>query len=593
MARKGLGDVLVANEVITPEQLSKALESQKNSKGDLGRIVVELGYASDDAVTRAHAESLGMEYVDLQSYPIDHSAINVVPLRIAQNYDIIPITKNGQRLKVATSDPHNVMAMDDVRLATACDVEFVLSTKEQIGTAIRKYYGAARASGGDGEEKSQVPAVPKAGEVADVASVATEAAEQYKHRKGIEGGAPGDIEDDIRGAEDAPIVKLSRALIRQGILDEASDIHVEPARRNVRIRYRIDGVLHEYTNVPKYLQGPLISRFKIMSEMNIAERRIPQDGRIGITSDGKDYDLRVSCLPTIHGEKIVMRILDKSSVLLGLNRLGFFPDTQGQVENLIVQPNGLLLSTGPTGHGKTTTQYSILHKINSVEKNIITIEDPVEYELPGVSQVHVNRKAGLTFASALRSFLRQDPDIIMVGEVRDLETAEIAFEASLTGHLVLSTLHTNDAASAVTRLVDMGAEPFLISATVIGVLAQRLGRRICPECREEYTVKAAELRRFGFKPPSGDDNEEVTLARGRGCDRCRHTGYKGRIGIFEMMVVNDEIAELIVRRAPLADVREAAKANGMLLLREDGLRKVLAGVTTPDEVLRVVFTAGH
>jgi type IV pilus assembly protein PilB len=593
MARKELSDILVANDIITSDQLSKALEAQRATRGDLGRIIVEKGYATDEEVTKAVGESLGMEYVDLQSYPIDHSAVNVVPLRLAQNHTIVPISKNGARLKVATSEPNNVLAIDDVRLATNCEVELVLSTRDQIETAIRKYYGTAGSAGGDGENKSSVPAVPKAGESMDVASVASEAAEQYKHRKGVDTSAPGDVEEDIRGAEDAPIVKLSRALIKQAILDQASDIHVEPTRRNVRIRYRIDGVLHEYTNVPKYLQGPLISRFKIMSEMNIAERRIPQDGRIGITSDGKDYDLRVSDLPTIHGEKIVMRILDKSSVLLGLNRLGFFPDTQAQVENLIIQPNGLLLSTGPTGHGKTTTQYSILHKINSVEKNIITIEDPVEYELPGVSQVHVNRKAGLTFASALRSFLRQDPDIIMVGEIRDLETAEIAFEASLTGHLVLSTLHTNDAPSAVTRLVDMGSEPFLISATVIGVLAQRLGRRICAECKEEYKVKASELRRFGFKPQSGDENEEITLARGRGCDRCRHTGYKGRIGIFEMMVVNDEIAELIVRRAPLADLREAAKANGMLMLREDGLRKVLQGITTPDEVMRIVFTAGH
>jgi type IV pilus assembly protein PilB len=311
--------------------------------------------------------------------------------------------------------------------------------------------------------------------------------------------------------------------------------------------------------------------------------------------EGKDYDLRVSSIP-VHlssgmGEKIVMRILDKTSILIGLEKLGFTPEVQAQLEELVVQPNGMVLSTGPTGSGKTTTQYSVLHKLNSIEKNIITIEDPVEYQLPGISQVQVNRKAGLSFANALRSFLRQDPDIIMVGEMRDLETAEIAIEASLTGHLVLTTLHTNDAPSAVIRMVDMGVEPYLISATVIGVLAQRLARRLCPHCKEPYEVPAADLRRFGFRPEHPD--QVVTLWRGRGCEACRYTGFRGRIGIFELMRVNDEIAELIVRRAPLADIRDAAKANGMHELREDGLLKVLEGVTTPDEVMRVVFTAGH
>jgi type IV pilus assembly protein PilB len=328
-----------------------------------------------------------------------------------------------------------------------------------------------------------------------------------------------------------------------------------------------------------------------MSEMNIAERRIPQDGRIGITTQGKNYDLRVSCLPTLLGEKIVMRILDTSSVMIGLSKLGFMPDTMAQLESVITQPNGMILSTGPTGAGKTTTQYSVLNRINSVEKNILTIEDPVEYQLGGVSQVAVHRKAGLTFSTALRSFMRQDPDIIMVGEIRDLETAEMAIQASLTGHLVLSTLHTNDAPSSVTRLVDMGVEPFLISATLIGAMAQRLGRKICANCREEYEVEAEDLRSFGFE--AEDSRQKVILWRGRGCEACRQTGYKGRVGIFEMMLLNDEIRELVVRRAPLADVTEAARANGMLTLREDGLRKVLEGITTPEEVRRVVFTAGH
>ncbi len=328
-----------------------------------------------------------------------------------------------------------------------------------------------------------------------------------------------------------------------------------------------------------------------MSEMNIAERRVPQDGRIATRYQGKEYDLRVSCLPNLHGEKIVMRILDKGSVMIGLNKLGFTPEMQAQLEELAAQPNGMLLSTGPTGHGKTTTQYSLLNKLNSIEKNILTIEDPCEYVLSGVTQVQVNKKAGLTFSSALRAFLRQDPDIIMVGEMRDLETAEIAIESALTGHMVLSTLHTNDAPSATIRLIDMGIEPFLISATIIGVLAQRLGRRICTECKEYYEVPAVDLRKFGFKP--SDPTQMVQLARGRGCDRCRQTGYRGRIGFYELMKMNAELAEMVVRRAPLSDLKEAAKANGMTELREDGLLKVLEGITTPEEVMRTVFTAGY
>jgi type IV pilus assembly protein PilB len=327
-----------------------------------------------------------------------------------------------------------------------------------------------------------------------------------------------------------------------------------------------------------------------MSEMNIAERRLPQDGRIGIKYEKKDYDLRVSCLPNLFGEKVVMRILDKGSIMIGLTKLGFTPEVQAQLEELAQQPNGMLLSTGPTGSGKTTTQYSLLNKLNSIEKNILTIEDPCEYQLNGITQVQVNKKAGLGFGTALRSFLRQDPDIIMVGEMRDLETAEIAVESALTGHLVLSTLHTNDAPSATIRMIDMGIEPFLISATVIGILAQRLGRKICSNCKETYEVPATELRRFGFKPE--DPGQTVTLARGRGCEICRQTGYRGRVGFYELLRMNSEIAEMVVRRAPLSDIKDAAKANGMHELREDGLQKVLEQQTTPEEVMRVVFTAG-
>jgi type IV pilus assembly protein PilB len=355
------------------------------------------------------------------------------------------------------------------------------------------------------------------------------------------------------------------------------------------VRYRIDGVLHETMSIPKYVHPALVSRIKIMADMNIAERRLPQDGRIHVRHDGRDFDLRVSSLPTVFGEKVVMRILDQGSILIGLSKLGMFPEIQATLETLIVQPNGMILSTGPTGSGKTTTQYSVLNKINSVEKNIITIEDPVEYQLPGINQVHVNRKAGLTFANAMRAFVRQDPDVIMVGEIRDLETAEIAIQASLTGHLVLSTLHTNDAPSCVTRLVDMGVEPFLISASVVGVMAQRLARQICQHCKEPYKPPAEALTRAGFRTAQAGD---VTFYRGRGCDECRHTGYRGRSGIYELMVMSPEIADLVVKRAPLSEVKQAAIAAGMKTLKQDGFQKVVEGITTIEEVMRVVFTAG-
>jgi len=587
MARKDLGEVLVTKEIITADELAQAREAQRSAPGDIGRIIIDLGFAQDKDVAKARAEVLGLQYVDLSTQRIDDSVANSIPEHIAKRHKVIAISKNGSKLTVAVADPSNPVALQDVRLASgAQQISTVLSTEEDIEEAIRRCYKAAGA--GEGAVVPVAGAMAGSGGGGGGLSSISEAIATYGAREET-------LEEDeaaLRGAaEEAPIIRIAHTIIQQAIRETASDIHVEPDRRGVRVRYRIDGVLHEVMPLPKYIQAPMISRLKIMSDMNIAERRVPQDGRIPIRWENKDYDLRVSCLPTIHGEKIVMRILDKTSVLIGLSKLGFTAEVQAQVEELTSQPNGMFLSTGPTGAGKTTTQYSILHRINTVDKNIITVEDPVEYQLAGISQVHVNRKAGLAFGNALRSFLRQDPDIIMVGEMRDLETAEIAIEASLTGHLVLSTLHTNDAPSAVIRMVDMGVEPYLISATVIGVLAQRLTRKICTNCKTSYTVPGKELRRFGFKPE--DPEQEVTLYRGTGCELCRNTGYKGRTGVYELMRINDEIAELVVRRAPLADIREAAKANGMHELREDGLLKVLEGMTTPDEVMRVVFTAGH
>lgn len=595
MARKELGDELVAKSTISAEQLAEAREVQRSAPGDIGRIIVDLGFAEEKAVTQVRAETLNIPFVDLQTQKIDQSAVNSVPEHIAKRHKAIPIAKNGNRLIVAVVNPSDLLAIQDIKLASgAQQVALAMATEDDVLDAIDRLYknggNGASDTGSALTDLSPMPGQdlgPGGGSTSGLSASVRQAIAGYGAREDI---PDEDTETMMKQADEAPIIRIAYTIVQEAIKDGASDIHVEPDKRTVRVRYRIDGVLHEVMPLPKYIEKPLTSRFKIMSDMNIAERRLPQDGRIPIRFADKDYDLRVSCLPTINGEKIVMRILDKSSVLLGLNKLGFSPEVQAQVEELVAQPNGMFLSTGPTGSGKTTTQYSVLHKLNSVEKNIITIEDPVEYQLSGIAQVQINKKAGLGFANALACFLRQDPDIIMVGEMRNLETGEIAVEASLTGHLVLSTLHTNDAPSAVTRMVDMGIEPYLISATVIGVLAQRLARKVCMKCKAPYQVPATELRRFGFKPQAPD--EMVTLYRGEGCDACRHTGFKGRLGIYELMRINDEIRELVVRRAPLADVREAAKAHGMRELKEDGLDKVLAGITTPDEVMRVVFTAG-
>lgn len=587
MTRKDIGDLLLEAQVITPTQLSEAREVQKAAPGDIGQIISDLGFTDAKNVLQARARMLNLQFVDLTTQKLDPSAINLVPESIAKRHKVMPIMKNGNRLMVAMAE-QNIMALDDLRTATrGMQIVPALAMPDAIEDAIDRNYKSADSSGGNNGDSLPTTNLGSTSIGTGLAGI-QDAIDSYRT---VDGAADDDPDAAAQVAEQAPIIRVANTVIQQAIRVGASDIHIEPDRRQLRVRYRVDGVLHEEMTIPKYIQAPLISRFKIMAEMNIAERRIPQDGRIPVRLDNKDFDLRVSCLPTIYGEKIVCRILDKSSVLLGLNKLGFSPECLARLEELVIQPNGMILTTGPTGSGKTTTQYSVLHKINSVERNIITVEDPVEYQLSGISQVQVNTKAGLTFASALRCFLRQDPDIIMVGEMRDLETAEIAVESSLTGHLVLSTLHTNNAPSAVVRMIDMGVEPYLISATVIGVLAQRLARKICPNCKESFEIHASELRVLGYQPK--DRDERLTLWHGRGCETCRHTGLKGRLGIYELMTMNDEIAELIVRRAPLADIREAAKANGMKDLQEDGLEKVLAGVTTIDEIKRVVFTAGH
>ncbi|MDQ2730564.1 MAG: Flp pilus assembly complex ATPase component TadA [Armatimonadota bacterium] len=570
--RKTIGQILGEAGIINQQQYEQAANVVRQTNQPWDNVLVDLGYAQPKQVAQAKAHQMGVQFVDLSKTAPAPDALALVPAHTAQRCNSVPVKRQDTVLYVAMKNPLDVNAIDDLAGVSGLKIQPVLATSDDIDDALTRLYRQEQddISSAVGNFKSM-----NASFVADLEEELAAAS----------GG-----EDD--GKDSAPIIRIATTMLQQAIRDGASDVHVEPTRKDTRVRYRIDGVLHEIMRLPKYISQPLVARLKIMAELNIAERRLPQDGRIPIrTKEGKDYDLRVSTLPNVNGEKVVMRVLDKGSIMIGLNKLGFLPDTQAKLESLVVQPNGMFLCTGPTGSGKTTTQYSVLNKINSVEVNIITIEDPVEYELAGVTQVHVNRKAGLTFASALRAFLRQDPDIIMVGEIRDLETAEIGIQASLTGHLVLSTLHTNDAPSAFTRLTDMGVEPFLSAASIIGILAQRLARKICPNCRVQYQPPADSLKRLGFKMEEGAP--PPVLYRGRGCEACRQTGYKGRSGIHELMMINEEIGELASRRAPLGDLKEAARANGMRTLQEDALMKVLAGQTTLDEALRVVFTAGH
>ena len=592
-----MAQFLVQKGYLNPEQLQEAQKVQQQTRKPFDEVLVNLGMVGEREVLQAKAQEMGMPFVDLDRTQIESSAINVVPERIVTRHNVIPVKKQDNQLWVAMAKPSDIQAIDDVTMASGCRVIPVIAVPGAIEDAIRKHYtsgtapGAGAAGAAVAAAAAAVPAAPP-GSGDNYSAIAREAiAKAGVGRNAAEADMEGGDAADESVANQAPIIKLANALIQQAIVDRASDIHVEPQPKSVRVRYRIDGVLTEAMTIPRNLMAALISRLKIMSDMNIAERRIPQDGRIEIRHQGKELDLRVSTVPTPYGEKVVMRILDKSGTQIGLGKLGFTEENQLKIEEMVSQPNGMFLCTGPTGSGKTTTLYSVLYMLNTIGVNIVTAEDPVEYQLSGITQVQMNRKAGLTFATALRAFLRQDPDIIMVGEIRDLETAEIAIEASLTGHLVLSTLHTNDAPSATLRLIDMGVEPYLIAATLMGVLAQRLSRKVDPDHREPYQVPAKDLRRFGFEHP--DPEELITLYRGIPHEDNRMTGYRGRMGIHELLTMNSEIAELVVRRAPLNDIKQAAKANGMRELREDGLGKVLAGMTDPGEVMRIVFTAGY
>lgn len=557
---------LIQKKHYSQEKIDQALKAQKeNSAKDLGQILIDLGMASEWDILQAKAHEKGVHVVDLERFAIDPQVIALIPERLAKTHQVLPLKKEGSSLWLAMNNVNQIQAVDEARMASGFRIVPVMASPALIESSIQRFYGQQRSSAGNQESSRKGSDIPSKKAMPEAFS-------------------------DADGVEQAPVIRLANSIIQQAIADRASDIHVEPQNESVRVRYRIDGVLIEALNVPKNLQAPLISRIKLMAEMDIAERRLPQDGRILMRYSGKEYDLRASCIPAAYGEKIALRVLDKSRVMIGLESLGFTKENREKIDSLSSQPNGMFLCTGPTGSGKTTTQYAVLQMLNKPGVNILTVEDPVEYQIAGISQVQVNRKAGLSFASALRAFLRQDPDIIMVGEMRDLETSQIAVESALTGHLVLSTLHTNDAPSAALRLIDMGIEPYLISATIIGVLAQRLGRRLCPHCKKLHQIKATELVKLGYLPKSPD--EEVSIYKAAGCDQCRHTGYKGQMGIHELMILNDEIAELIVQRASIAEIRTLAKSLGMKELKEDGLAKVLEGVTDPDEVTRVVFTAG-
>lgn len=556
-----LGDLLVKTGLLSQQQLFLALEKQKLTGERLGKILVDRNYISENDLMDVLQEQLGIPKVDLFQTALDSKVVRVVPEQLARRYQAVAIKKEDRSLKVAMSDPINIFAIDDLKLATGCEILPCLASEEDILKVINQYYGLQ-------DIDDAFHDVEAAG--------STDTVEPYN----IE-------EHQEELVDDAPIVRVVNSIINQAIKARASDVHIEPQEQGLRVRYRIDGVLHEVMSPPKHVQASIISRLKIMAQLDIAERRLPQDGRIEINVNNRYVDLRISILPTILGEKAVIRILDKGNFLVGIDQLGFLPETKDQFRRLVRQSYGMILVTGPTGCGKTTTLYSALGELNSVDKNIITVEDPVEYRLNGVNQVQINPKAGLTFANGLRSILRQDPNIIMVGEIRDLETADIAIRAALTGHLVLSTMHTNDAAGALTRLVDMGVEPFLVASSVIGVVAQRLVRQICSNCREVYQVPLGAPERLAMNI---SDMEESSLHRGKGCGQCANTGYFGRLAIHEIMEVTTEIRELINAKASSDRIKEVAIQQGMRTLIDDGKAKVLTGLTTWQEVMRVALT---
>jgi type IV pilus assembly protein PilB len=563
-----LGELLTKASLITQDQLKEALRVQKETGGKLGETLIKLKFVAEEDITECLSQQFGVPSINLQHFEIDSSVIKLIPGDVARKYNILPVNKTGATITIAMADPTNVFAMDDIKFMTGYNVEPVVASELGIKAAIDNYYGTSSSL-----ELKKVMEDLQQAESADL--------EVLEDEEEMDVGQLAD------SAEEAPVVKLCNLVLTDAIKRGASDIHIEPYEKEFRVRFRIDGILYEIMNPPLKLRDAMTSRMKILSKLDISEKRLPQDGRIKLKikleDKNKELDFRVSVLPTLFGEKIVLRLLDKDNLRLDMTKLGFEPESLAKFEEAIFKPWGMVLVTGPTGSGKTNTLYSALSKVNSPEVNIMTAEDPVEFNLPGINQVQMKESIGLNFAATLRAFLRQDPNIILVGEIRDFETAEIAIKAALTGHLVLSTLHTNDAPSTINRLMNMGIEPFLVATSVQLIAAQRLVRRICGQCKEEVDMQAQALLNVGYK------KEEIgtfKVFKGRGCEKCNNTGYKGRVGLVEVMGIDDDLRELILSGGSSIDIKRRAIENGMITLRRSGLVKIKDGVTTIEEVVR-------
>ncbi len=565
-----LGEILVKESLISKEQLQKALEHQKSNGGRLGAALVKLGLVTDDEVTAVLSRQYGVPSINLRYYEVDPQVTKLIPQETAVRYQIVPLSRVGSTLTIAMTDPTNVFAMDDIKFMTGFNVEPVVASESAIAEAIHKFYGEAASV----QELDKVMKDLAGADAGDVELSATDEAEM-------------DLASLEKAADEAPIIKLVNLILTDSLKRGASDIHVEPYEKEYRVRFRVDGILQNVMAPPLKLRDAITSRIKIMAKLDISEKRLPQDGRIMIkfNKDGrkKELDFRVSTVPTLFGEKIVMRLLDKENLRLDMTKLGFEPESLTKFEKAILKPYGMVLVTGPTGSGKTNTLYSSIARLNTPDTNIMTAEDPVEFQLPGINQVQMKEQIGLNFAAALRAFLRQDPNIILVGEVRDFETAEIAVKAALTGHLVLSTLHTNDAPSTISRLMNMGIEPFLVATSVHLICAQRLVRRICTGCKCEASVPEQALLDAGYPR---DESRTVRIMHGKGCQICNNSGYKGRVGLYEVMEITDELRELILVGASALELKKKAIEGGMVTLRRSGLIKAMAGLTTLEEVAR-------
>lgn len=558
-----LTDILINGKLIKQRELDKALDIQKKSGGSLGRIMVEQGYISEEALLLVMSRQLNMPPINLSKYRIDKKLTQLIPEKVAKHYSLIPISTIGNVLTVAMADPFNIFAIDDIKMLTKYKIDPVIATENDIKEAINTYYGS------HGEEVSKI--------LEEVTLSDIEVVEEEEHI---------DVSEITQESQQAPIVTMVSLILNEAMQKRASDIHIEPCEKSLRVRYRIDGNLHDVLTLPKKNQNAVLARLKIMSKLDITETRLPQDGRFKINFQGKEIDFRVSVLPIAFGGKIVLRVLDKSSLNIGLDKLGFLPGPLNAFKTALARPYGMILVTGPTGSGKSTTLYSVISQLNSPELNIVTLEEPVEYELEGITQIQAKPEIGLTFANGLKSVLRQSPDVIMVGEIRDFETADIAIKASLTGQLLLSTLHTNDAAGAITRLVDMGVEPFLVASSLILVSAQRLLRKICPQCKEEIEIPKNVLERVGLNPDEINKKGKKEFYKGKGCKHCNETGYYGRLGILEALLIDDQIREMVVKKVSSDEIKAYGVKHGMKTLRDNALENFVNGITSLEEVLR-------